>query len=72
MKPTRIRILPKATIKMEDLDKLSVYQCQCCKPRQMYHFKLTEDGLCPDHHYPLHYLGPLPVFYRSLGADISK
>lgn len=67
MKPTRIRILPKCTIKLEDLDNLNVYQCQCCKPHMKFLFEMPADGLCPTHRYPLHYLGSLPVVYQSLG-----
>ena len=61
--------MERKSIKLEELDRLSVYQCQCCKAKSKCHFKKPSDGLCPDHHYPLHYMGPLPSFYRSLGND---
>jgi hypothetical protein len=59
-------------ISFEDLDKLNVYRCQCCKPTGKFLFEMPADGLCPAHGYPLHYIGPLPVIYRSLGMPKNE
>jgi len=62
----------KEKLTFDELCRLKVYRCQCCQPTGKFLLEMPADGLCPDHGYPLHYIGPLSVLYRAAGMPKNQ